>query len=130
MRQQIIALASILSGAALMALVVSLQRDPLLWTRASGKSVERLEPAKGPRAEPVAESGPHPSRPVSSHVVDVPEVHITWPKPAPPPRLKHELNELQREPNELAPCSEWRELGPAYVDQGTPQGTLRVRNLC
>ncbi|HEX2671572.1 MAG TPA: hypothetical protein VHM25_11905, partial [Polyangiaceae bacterium] len=73
---------------------------------------------------------PHPPRLVSSHVVDVPEVHITAPKPAPPPRLKQEPNELERGPNELAPCSEWRELGPAYVDQGTPQGTLRVRNLC
>lgn len=130
MRQQIIALASILSGAALMALVASLQRNPLSWTRASGKSMERVEPANILRAEPVAESGPHPSRSVSSHVVDLPEVHVTSQKPAPPPRLKHEPNEFERGPSELAPCSEWRELGPAYVDQGTPQGTLRVRNLC
>ncbi len=130
MRQQIIALASILAGAALMALVASVQRTPLLWTSASGKPVERFELAKRPRAESVAESGPRPSRPVSSPVVDLPEVHITSQKPTAPPRMKHEPDELERRPDELAPCSEWRELGPAYVDQGTPQGTLRVRNLC
>lgn len=28
------------------------------------------------------------------------------------------------------PCSEWRELGPAYVTDGNPSGSIRVRNLC
>lgn len=28
------------------------------------------------------------------------------------------------------PCSEWRELGPLHVTDGTPSGSMRVRNLC
>lgn len=28
------------------------------------------------------------------------------------------------------PCSEWRELGPQYVNDGVPSGAIKVRNLC
>jgi hypothetical protein len=28
------------------------------------------------------------------------------------------------------PCSEWREVGPLHVTDGTPSGSMRVRNLC
>jgi hypothetical protein len=28
------------------------------------------------------------------------------------------------------PCSDWRELGPLHVTDGTPSGSMRVRDLC
>lgn len=65
----------------------------------------------------------HPRHVPPSGVVELPPIRITASKSATQPEKKQESEALQ-------PCSEWRELGPAYVHEGAPQGTRRVRNLC
>jgi hypothetical protein len=120
MRQPIIAVASLLAGFAVMALVVSLQQDPLEWTRA-GTPLPPTSHATAPsmRERP---KEPPPSEP-SIGIVTLPAVQITAARPATRPEKKLEGTVLE-------PCSEWREIGPAYVEQGKPRGTRRVRNLC
>jgi hypothetical protein len=123
MRQPIIAVTTMLAGTAVMALVVSLQRNPLLWTHRAKLEVPAVTstsvaPLKNPLPSPA------PSNEASGRVVTLPEVRITSPSSRPAARLPKEG------PDELAPCSEWRDLGPTYVDQGNAHGMRRVRNLC
>lgn len=122
MRQRIIALTSMLSGLGVMALVTSLQRDPLAWTSAARPTATDAKPAVG--SQTAEKAPPHPPA-TSSHslMLELPEVRIESPISAP----KAEKREA---PKSLEPCSEWRDIGPAYVDHGEPLGTRRVRNLC
>ena len=121
MRQRIIAVASTMSGFAVMAVVVSLQRHPLLWTRPTAP----VSSATSAAAAPSANRSPEEPRPHAAPlgIVTLPPVLITVPKPSNVPETKVESNTL-------APCSEWRELGPTYVEEGKPLGARRVRNLC
>lgn len=122
MRQRIIASVSVLSGLAMIVLVASIQRDPLTWTRAARQPQSASTPtvpslkAETPTEQP-------PSSATSNGIVEVPPIRITSSKPAAQPEKK-------RESGALEPCSDWRELGPTYVQEGKPQGTRRVRSLC
>lgn len=122
MRQRIVALASMLSGLGVMALVISLQRDRLAWTSAPRPTATDAKPAVAART--AEEAPPHPPA-TGSHslMLDLPEVRIES-------RISAPKTEKREAPQSLEPCSEWREIGPAYVDHGEPLGTRRVRNLC
>jgi hypothetical protein len=119
MRQRIIALTSILSGLGVTALVISLQRDPLAWTSAprptanptvASQTVERT-------AQNAGTTGP------GAPVLELPEVRIES-RLAAPQAAKRDA------PESSEPCSEWRDVGPTYIDHGKPLGARRVRNLC
>lgn len=122
MKQRIVAIVSILSGLAVMALVVSIQLDPLAWTRASHPpahpelAAAKTEPAAPPRS--MTSEAPK--------LVELPAVRISSPAPATKTVKKRE----EREERAPEPCSEWRELGPRYVEDGKAQGAQRVRDLC
>lgn len=121
MRQPIIAIASLLAGFAVMALVISLQREPLLWTHTATAvpppSTATQTPSAGgrPKEQPPSEA--------SVGIITLPAVKLTVERPAAQAQKKLEGPVLE-------PCSEWREIGPAYVEQGQPRGARRVRNLC
>jgi hypothetical protein len=121
MTKPIIAVASSLAGLALMALVVSLQRNPLAWTH----PVPPFPPSSNAAAKPSNVQARSESLPngASVGVVTLPAIRITSPKPTTLPENKPEDRALE-------PCSEWRELGPTYVDEGKPRGAQRVRHLC
>jgi hypothetical protein len=121
--QRIIAGSSMLGGLALIGLVSSIQRDPLAWTSAAERSVS--VPARPPAPKPSPPTPPLESNssPGLTGIVELPPVRITASKPAARPEQKEESEAWQ-------PCSEWREVGPAYVDEGVPRGTRRVRTLC
>lgn len=121
MRQPIIAVASLLAGFAVMALVISLQRDPLLWTHAATP----FPPPSTATQTPSARGRPNeqPSSEASVGIITLPAVQLTGARPAAQPQKKLDGTALE-------PCSEWREIGPAYVEQGQPRGARRVRNLC
>lgn len=122
MRQRIIALTSTLSGLGVMALVISLQRDPLAWTSAARPAAGNAKPAVVSQTpEKTARSSATTS--AASPVLELPEVRIES-------RISAPKAEKREAPESLEPCSEWRDIGPAYVDHGEPLGTRRVRNLC
>ena len=122
MRQPIIALASILIGFGVMALVISLQRDPLAWTSAARPTANDAKPTVA--SQTVAKTAPNAgTTSPASPVLELPEVRIESPISAPRPAKRDA-------PESLEPCSEWRDIGPAYVDDGKPLGARRVRNLC
>jgi len=119
MKPRILAIVSMLTGLAVMALVVAIQLDPLAWTHASHPSPA---PSSTPiNAEPAAAPLPVTSAPPG--VVELPAVRITSPVPG-------TKAEKKREERTLEPCSEWRDLGPRYVEDGKPQGARSVRDLC
>lgn len=120
-RQPIIAAASLICGLTLMALVISIQRDPLAWTQAPERTTLAPVPTSAPKDElrkDTLESNTSPAR-----VVELPEVRITSTKSTTP-------RETNGNGEAWQPCSEWQELGPVYVEDGQPRGTRRVRNLC
>jgi hypothetical protein len=122
MTKPIIAVASSLTGLALMALVVSLQRNPLAWTHpAPPFPPPSNAPAKASNVQAPNEALPNGA---SVGVVTLPPIRITSPKPT------TTLPENKLEDRALEPCSEWRELGPTYVEEGKPRGAQRVRHLC
>jgi hypothetical protein len=122
MRQRIIALTSLLSGLGVMALVVSLQHDPLAWTSAARPTASDAKPtAVSQTAERTAHNPAAANS--TSPVLELPEVRIES-------RISVPKAEKREAPESLEPCSEWRDIGPAYVDHGEPLGTRRVRNLC
>jgi hypothetical protein len=118
MRQRIIAVASTVTGLAVMALVFSLQRDRSMWTHAAAAP----ESAPKATASPAARAATRPPPAPSVGIVTLPPVVITGSSPA---RAEKKLDV-----DTLAPCSEWRELGPTYVEEGKAHGTRRVRSLC
>lgn len=122
MTQRIIALASMLSGLGVMALVISIQRDPLAWTSAARPTVSDAKPAVVSQAAAKTVPTPGATSPASP-VLELPEVRIESPIAVPQPAKSDA-------PESLEPCSEWRDIGPAYVDQGKSLGARRVRNLC
>jgi hypothetical protein len=119
--QPIISAASLICGLTLMALVFSIQREPLAWTQVPERTALAPAPTSAPKDELRSDALEWNTSPAS--VVEVPEVRITSAKPAVPRETKSKSEASQ-------PCSEWRELGPAYVEDGQPRGTRRVRNLC
>jgi hypothetical protein len=122
--QGIIAGSSMLGGLALIALVFSIQHDPLAWTSAADRALSIPAPTTSPKRSPLSQPLESNSSPGPSGIVELPPVRITASsKSAGRPEKKQESKAWQ-------PCSEWRELGPAYVHEGAPQGTRHVRNLC
>jgi hypothetical protein len=127
--QRTIAGAGVLGGLALMALVFSIQRDPLALTSAgTAAAVSTPVTTSTPTPSPLPTSVPPPADPLASRasagpVIELSPVRITASKSKAVPDEKRD-----REAAEA--CSEWREVGPTYVDQGEPQGTRRVRDLC
>lgn len=119
MKQRILAIVSLLCGIALMALVVSIQLEPLAWTRAARPvlAASSTEAKSQPAAARLPTTSDLP------HIVDLPAVHITSPAPTASPKKK-------REERALEPCSEWREVAPWYVENGKPEGARGVRDLC
>jgi hypothetical protein len=113
-----------LAGTAVMALVVSLQRNPMLWTHHAQLEVPAVTTSSIAATSKNPSPPPTPSDGASGGVVTLPEVRITSPssRPAAQPAKDGQ--------DELAPCSAWRDLGPTYVDQGNAHGMRRVRNLC
>jgi hypothetical protein len=124
MRQPIIAVTTMLAGAAVMALVVSLQQNPMLWTHHAKLEVPAVTTSTIPAPAKNPSPSSTPSDEASVGVVTLPEVRITSPSARAAARPAKEGQD------ELAPCSEWRDLGPTYVDQGNAHGMQRVRNLC
>jgi len=122
MKQRAIALVSMLCGIGLMGMVVSIQRDPLNWTSARGSVAAFPLPAETSTASPSQRKQPSPSS-RDSFVLELPEVRIKSLKTVPEPSKK-------AAPDSLEPCSEWRDIGPAIVEDGTPLGVRRVRTLC
>jgi hypothetical protein len=119
-----------LAGTAVMALVVSLQQNPMLWTHQAKLEVPAVTtssidpPAKNPPPPPTASHG------ASVGIVTLPEVRITSPLSRPAAHPAPAAQPAKDGQDELAPCSEWRDLGPTYVDQGNAHGLRRVRTLC
>ena len=122
MRQRIIALTSILSGLGIMALVISLQRDPLAWTSAPRTTANDAKPTVASQTVEKAAPNAGTTSP-GAPVLELPEVRIESPIAA-PQATKRDA------PESSEPCSEWREIGPTYIDHGKPLGARRVRNLC
>ncbi len=122
MRQRIIALASVASGLGVMALVISLQRDPLAWTSAARPPASDTKPAVVSQTPDKAGTNWAPTS-SASPMLELPEVRIESRSSAP-------KAEKRDAPESLQPCSEWRDIGPDYVDDGEPLGSRRVRNLC
>lgn len=60
-------------------------------------------------------------------VLELPPAEITGRRRRPAPAMPAPT---PSEPVLKAPCSPWREIGPAHVDDGVPSGTRRVRELC
>ena len=58
--------------------------------------------------------------------VTLPTIEITGTALA--PTLTPSIDVPPREAS--VPCSDWREVGPLHVTDGTPSGSMRVRNLC
>lgn len=123
MKQKIVALTSILGGLGVMALVVSLQRDPLSWTSAGQPDPTDVSPTILPQSKEEAPQSPLAAS-SASPVLELPEVRIESRLSVP------QRAEQRKERESLEPCSEWRDIGPAYVDRGEPFGTRRIRNLC
>jgi hypothetical protein len=59
--------------------------------------------------------------PVSQQLAPAPELNFSAPA---------EQNMTPVTPRPLRPCSGFRELGPANVDDGVPSGSVGVRDLC
>jgi hypothetical protein len=59
--------------------------------------------------------------PASQQVAPAPELNFSAPA---------EQNMTPVTPRPLRPCSGFRELGPANVDEGVPSGSVGVRDLC
>jgi len=59
--------------------------------------------------------------PVSQQLAPAPELNFSAPS---------EQNMTPVTPRPLRPCSGFRELGPANVDEGVPTGSVGVRDLC
>lgn len=122
MRQPIIAVTSLLAGFVVMGLVASIERDPLAWTHAA-PPFPSTSMLKATATRPTDPRRKEPPNGTSGGVVTLPAVRITAERTAARPERK-------RESKALEPCSEWRELGPEYVEEGKPRGTRRVRSLC
>jgi hypothetical protein len=122
MRQRIIALTSIPSALGVMALVMSLQHDPLAWTSAARTTANDAKPTVASQVIEKTASNAATTSP-GSPVLELPEVRIESPRPV-PQAAKRDA------PESSEPCSEWRDIGPTYVDQGKPLAARRVRNLC
>lgn len=119
-----------LGGLGLMALVVSSQRDSLAWTSAGTAAVVPTPIAISTSTPtPLPTSVPPPADPLaaskasSSSVIELAPVRITASRSKAKPDKKPEAAAVEA-------CSEWREVGPIYVDQGEPRGARRVRDLC
>lgn len=121
MRQRIIAVASTVAGLAVMALVISLQRDRSMWTHAAAQPAPAATAVAATSAQASTKEALPPGPSVD--IVTLPAVVIT--ASSPPKRPESKL-----ENDALTPCSEWRELGPTYVEEGQAQGTRHVRSLC
>ncbi len=133
MRKQVIAIASIasiLSGIGVMGLVISIQHDPLAWTQASRRNAEKPKPSAISPEPGAAVSAGTASAELPSDIVHLPEVRITASRQSQAAARQGEpIAPEQLEPP-LEPCSEWREIGPLYVEQGIASGSQRVRQLC
>jgi hypothetical protein len=110
-----------------MALVISLQRDPLAWTSAARPTANDAKPTVA--SQTVAKTAPNAGTASPAvRVLEIPEVRIETRISASQP-AKRDAPESDT-PESLEPCSEWHDIGPAYVDHGQPLGARRVRSLC
>lgn len=122
MKERIVAVCSLMAGAAVMTLAAAIQRDPFTLTRAA--AIEDSAPAEASKTRSVAEADMTRAMdtPVSPPIVELPPVRITG-------SLPRERTE-RPDAGALEPCSKWREIGPSTVVDGIPRDVRRVRLLC
>jgi hypothetical protein len=142
MKQRSLAIVSTALGVAAFALVGLIQANPLTLTRGMPPLVEQppkaqpevVRRSEAPPAQQAATTTAH-ERP---HVIELQPIHITAARrapatasrPAAPDAAEPNANAAEREVKPLEPCTSWRELGPAYVNDGQASGVRRVRDLC
>jgi hypothetical protein len=122
MKERIVAVCSLMAGAAVVTLAAAIQRDPLTLTRAA--EIKDSAPAQPSQTVFAAEAGmTRPiDTPLSPPIVELPPVRITG-------SLPRERTE-RPDAGALEPCSKWREIGPSTVVDGVPHDVRRVRLLC
>jgi len=114
---------SLVAGASLLGTALYIQREPLAFTE-SGIDVQTevthavLAPEVAPSLEPVGEVRDDPD---GVRVLELAPIVIT-PRPVGQP--------VEKEARTLEPCSDWRDIGPAHVEQGEGLDSRRVRELC
>jgi len=119
MAKRSLALVLLATGFALAAFAVQVQRDPLTLTKRPAATIEgvsSLEPPPVAAAELAAPVEPARGEPVETS--------------SPSPQRRAPVSPATEGPRELAPCSEWEQTGPMYLEGGEPRGATWVRTLC
>lgn len=109
------------AGVGLIATAVYVQTHPLAFTEAT---TTHLDVSAAVAAPDVALQVMEPSTEPIPNVIELSPVLIAPERPRVAPRATP-----KPEP-ELAPCSDWREIGPAHVEDGVGLDARRVRELC
>jgi hypothetical protein len=121
MKERIVAICSLMAGAAVMTLAAAIQRDPFVLTRAAET---RKAPAEASKTVFAAQASMTRAvdTPAPPPIVELPPVRITG-------SLPRERTE-RPDAGALEPCSKWREIGPSTVVDGIARDVRRVRLLC
>lgn len=124
MVQRIMTAFMLTTGAGLFGLVAWIQSDRHALTSVPAPS-EAVQLHVAP-LRPAAEA---PPTEVVEPILELPPVEVSGRRrvraATPPAALP-----VAPEPAPVVPCSPWRDIGPAHVDDGVPSGVRRVRELC
>lgn len=129
MSQRAVFFLSTLTGLGLFAAVAHIQIDSWAFTsrpRAESEpSLYAEVPVRAVELPTVVEL------PDDGAVLTLPPLEVFGSPKTVGPRLEGAATTPAEAPHEATvPCSEWRDLGPRFVNDGVPEGVIRVRNLC
>lgn len=114
---------SLVAGAALFGTSLYIQTRPLAFTQSGIDAA--TEPARATQAPDlpslIEPPGDLRADTAGAHAIELAPIYVT-------PRPSGHPGEKSSRP--LEPCSDWRDIGPAHVEEGQGLDSRRVRELC